>query len=89
MSPESYIDIAYLGMDNDLDKIIELNTDTEYLVYVEGATNYRLLTATGEKINFDGSKPEVKPEEKPEEEVVYIAREKNDRVKVVSVRKAA
>jgi len=77
MSTESYIDIAYLGMDNDLEKIIDINTDTEYLTYVEGDAKYKIFTATGEKVNFDGSVPEVETESTVDDEVeiVYISEE--------------
>ena len=59
MSAESYFDLAYLGMDSDLDKIIELNSDFEYLTYVEGNAKYKLLTATGEIVDFNGNTPDV------------------------------
>jgi len=58
VSPETYFDFAYLGMDDDLDKIIALNKDTEYLTFIEGDVTYKLDTATGEKLNADGSRPD-------------------------------
>ena len=45
-------------MDDDLDKIIALNKDTEYLTFIEGDVTYKLDTATGEKLNADGSQPD-------------------------------
>jgi hypothetical protein len=55
MSAESRIDIAYFGMDSDLDKIIEINKDAEYLTYVEGETKYKLITETGEIVGLGGN----------------------------------
>ena len=55
MSAESRIDIAYFGMDSDLDKIIEVNKDAEYITYVEGETKYKLITETGEIVDFNGN----------------------------------
>jgi hypothetical protein len=58
-------------MDNDLEKIIGINTDAEHLIYVEGNEKYKIITATGQKINFDGSVPQDKPEV-DEDDVAYI-----------------
>jgi hypothetical protein len=55
MSAESRIDIAYFGMDSDLDKIIEINKDVEYITYVEGETKYKLITETGEIVGLGGN----------------------------------
>ena len=52
--------------------------DKAHLIFGIGVdAKYKLITATGEKVSFDGSTPAPKEEIKPEEEVevVYISEE--------------
>ncbi len=59
MSPESYIDIAYVGMDDILNVIRNLNKDISYLTLVEGDEKYMLMTGSGEKLPFTSGAPAI------------------------------
>ncbi len=50
MGTDEYIDIAYVGIDSDLEKIIELNNDMEEIIYIEGNSKFSIDPKTGGRI---------------------------------------
>lgn len=59
MSTESYIDLAFVGMDDSLAKIAALSTDCKDITLFEGSVTTRIDPATGEKIDLTVRIPEV------------------------------
>ena len=51
MSTNDYIDIAYIGIDSNLENILKINEDTEKVTLLEDTNEYFLFTETGEKVN--------------------------------------
>ena len=59
MSEESYIDIAFVGVDNSLAKIAELSQDCKTITLLEGSSTAEVDPTTGEKIDLTVHIPEV------------------------------
>ena len=59
MSTESYIDLAFVGMDDSLAKIAALSTDCKDITLFEGSVTTQIDPATGEKIDLTVRIPEV------------------------------
>ncbi len=59
MDTASYIDIAYLGMDSDLDAILQHNADVETVSLVETASTKYISTKTGEEVKPDNGALEL------------------------------
>ncbi len=50
VSEQMYIDFAYIGMGDDLDKILEINSDMDQVILVDGSGNHMIDPKTGEAI---------------------------------------
>ncbi len=57
MDLNDYIDIAYVGIDSDLEKIYELNADMDEVILLEGNSKYFVDPKTGEKLEYTSSLP--------------------------------
>ncbi len=59
METTDYIDIAYVGMDDNLDVLRELNSDIEYLTLIEGIEKFHVSVETGEKAPAGMNAPDI------------------------------
>ncbi len=62
METTDYIDIAYVGMDDNLEILRELNSDLELLTLIEGNDLYDLSVKTGEKTPSGMKAPDIPAE---------------------------
>ncbi len=59
MSKESYIDIAFVGMDDSLADIAALSQDCKNITLIEGENSFEVDANTGEKIDLTVKVPDV------------------------------
>ena len=73
-STDAYIDVAYVGMSDDLKKICEINSDLEYLDFVSKVVNLKQInTKTGEIIEEEKDYLVHPDSEYKESELMYAS----------------